>query len=358
MVRMRNQEELQGALLQKALEEYKSGLFGVKTLRDESLKNRRKFIIRLENYLNGKPFNENSARDFIQFLKVTKTGKPAAPSAIATHVGKIRALGQFLVTQGYIEKNFCQNIPRPTKDQLQTPITPLAPEILLKAIKLGTTPTKYDRGRSRAVKADSRIALLFALHTGRRRSEILKLKGEDLNLDDKPPSYWATLKGGRRHMFEIPPVKMLLTGLRERQNREKVFQITGEVMIKHLNDGLRKMKVNKKVVVHDLRDVFAIERLRNKEEAFRVGRLLGHKRLQTTLDHYVPYILTDYSETLRNSSIIRHGLSVSEIADNIRDEVQRKAKDDRFLEARTTITDKGISIEIPFSKSGLREISR
>lgn len=346
-------EELQGELLQNALDEYKSGLIGSKTLRDESIKNRRKFLQRLETFLSDKPFNEETARAFILHVSSTKAGKPATPSAIATYVGKLRAFCQFLVDQGYIEKNFCKKIPRPTQEQIQPQITPLDPLLIEKAIILGTTPTKYDFGRSKAVKGDSRLALLFVLVTGKRRSEVLGLRGCDLNLDDNPPTYWATLKGGRRQLFEIPPVKELLTGLRQRQNREKVFQITGDVMIKHLNDGLRKLGINKKMVVHDLRDIFALERLRKNEPAFKVSRLLGHTRIETTLRHYVPYVVSDYSATLRNSSVIRHGLSISEIADDIKKEVQMRTKDDRFQEIRVGINENGITIKIPYSKIGV-----
>lgn len=240
--------------------------------------------------------------------------------------------------------------------QTQTQITPLDPLLIEKAIILGTTPTQYDFGRSKAVKADSRLAIMFVLVTGRRRCEILRLRGQDLNLNDSPPTYWATLKGGRRQLFEIPPVKELLTGLRERQDREKVFQVTGEVMIKHLNDGLKQLGINKKMTIHDLRDIFALERLRKNEPAYKVSRLLGHTRLETTLKHYTPYIVTDYSSTLRNSSVIRHGLTIPEITDEIKKEVQMRTKDDRFQETRISMDQDGITIKIPYSEIGLEEM--
>lgn len=355
---MIGKEELSGDKLQIALKEYESGLVGSRILQPESLKNRKKFIQRLEVFLCGKAFNQDTARDFIKFISTTKQGLASKPSTIATYNGKLRGFCQFLVDEGYIQNNFCKKIPKPKEEAVKAHIAAIKPELAQRAIILGTSRGKYDNSKTMRVKDESRLALMFALTTGRRRSEILSLRSEDLFLDDDPPFYWATLKGGGRQIFEVPPVKSLIDVLRARSKREKIFEVTADTLNKHLQNGLRQLGITKKVTMHDLRHIFALERLRRGESIYHVSRLLGHKRIEITAKYYTPYVMTDYSSTLRNSTIIRHGLSLQEVIDDVGKLVRERVRDDRFESVQLKMHEDGVELRIPYSKIGLREMKK
>src|SRR6266700_5274161 len=142
---------LEGNQLKQAIALYSSGKVAKKQLRGETLKKRKKFLVRLEQFLGtvGWIFNEETARGFIDSLRTRKDGKPSAATSIKTYIGDLRALNRWCMDQGYLAVHFTQWIPKPPEAETMPEPVLLSEEIIDKAIELGTTPGKYDNKNTR-----------------------------------------------------------------------------------------------------------------------------------------------------------------------------------------------------------------
>ncbi len=198
--------ELISEKLKQAIALYKTGKVAKKQLRIETLKKRKKFLVRFEQFLETVDwtFNEKTAREFIDSLRTRKDGKPSAPTSIKTYIGDIRAFNRWCIEQRYLAVHFTQWIPKPPEAETMPEPFLLSGDVIDQAIILGTTPGKYDNKSTKFKKAESRIALQFIRKTGRRRSEVFNLRGVDLHPDNVDPCYWYTQKGGKRVIRPIP----------------------------------------------------------------------------------------------------------------------------------------------------------
>lgn len=344
---------LEGDILRQAIDTYKSGKVAKKQLRAETLKKRKKFLLRLELFLQTVEwiFNEQTARNFIDSLRTRKDGKPSALTSIKTYIGDLRAFNRWCIDQGYLAVHFAQFIPKPPEAETMPESVLLRGDIIDKAIILGTTPGQYDNKRSRFIKNESRVVLQFFRKTGRRRSEVFTLRGSDLHPDDVVPCYGYTQKGGKRTSSPIPAD--MVDEMRKRQHKKIVFEVTPETTIKHLRDGLAKQGIDSKIVNHTLRKLFAIERNKNGETIYNISQALGNT-VKIVEKHYLSNDISEIAETVNNSMAIRNGSSTEKNIDTALKSLRNIFKGDRYQKVRLVMKNGLIVFEIPLTDEGKR----
>jgi integrase len=154
-----------------------------------------------------------------------------------------------------------------------------------------------------ACKADSNKALYtlvaVACYSGMRRSEVLGLKWDDVDLVEG----WATLKDTKNGEDRMVPVKgPALTALREWRNRDRFT--TGRVFKCGFPPQAWYRALERAGVVsfhfHDLRHTAASYLVQSGAELLDVAKILGHKSLDMVMRyaHLSPKRVSDVMDTM------------------------------------------------------------
>ena len=193
----------------------------------------------------------------------------------------------------------------------------LSMEIAEKVIIAGTTPGKYDKSAiHKKSKADSRIAMILALYTGIRAIEILRLKGEDLDIENK--TFKIRSKGGNEDLAPLPDVKNLISELAKRRHREKVFVCSSKAMNGHLKRGLKALKIDKRITLHSLRRIFATDLANQGAPTHDIAQAMRHKNIKITWDTYIRLNPEHQRRAMRKyHSLIRKNRPVKEKAEDL-----------------------------------------
>lgn len=139
--------------------------------------------------------------------------------------------------------------------------------------------------------------IIFALHTGMRRSEILNLKWEDVDFNRKLIIVTKSKNNQKRAIPMSQTVYKLLKGIKVR-DISKVFPVTVEALKDAFKRAVKKAGL-KDFHFHDLRHTFATRLVQNGIDISTVKELLGHKTITMTM-RYAHH----YPESLR------HGVEV------------------------------------------------
>lgn len=132
------------------------------------------------------------------------------------------------------------------------------------------------------------ISLIYA--SGMRVSEILNLKIDDLELEEKT-GYIRQAKGKKDRIFNIP--SFLVGDLKKQIRIQKEFgrellftgpkgKLSSRNIQKIVNNAAKKSGIKKDVHVHTLRHSFATHLLENNVDIRKIQELLGHADLSTT----------------------------------------------------------------------------
>ena len=137
-------------------------------------------------------------------------------------------------------------------------------------------------------KSRMMISLMYAC--GFRVSELINLKTEDLDFNEKTGKILQG-KGKKDRIFNIP--EFLLEGLKTQMERQKknkeVYLFTGTKgklsernLQKIVSKAAKRAGINKDVHCHTLRHSFATHLLENGIDIRKIQELLGHADLSTT----------------------------------------------------------------------------
>ena len=135
-----------------------------------------------------------------------------------------------------------------------------------------------------ACSVQLRPIVLFALHTGMRRGEILSLAWEDVNLDRRLIRVMHTKNGEPRDIPMSEEVSQLLRELEVCGTQ--VFTRPGGQAIRDLRTGFANALKRAGITnfrFHDLRHTFASHLVMNGVDLLTVKELLGHKSIDMTL---------------------------------------------------------------------------
>lgn len=136
----------------------------------------------------------------------------------------------------------------------------------------------------------SKLMISFMYATGMRVSEVVKLKVNDLDFEEKI-GYARQAKGKKDRIFNIPEslTKKLKKHVESQKqaNQEFVFsgrkgKMTPRNLQKIVSKAAKRAEIKKKVHCHTLRHSFATHLLENKVDIRKIQELLGHADLSTT----------------------------------------------------------------------------
>lgn len=128
-------------------------------------------------------------------------------------------------------------------------------------------------------------AIRMLLYTGCRRNEVLKLKWEDIFLEE---SYLRLQdsKGGKREVPLNEAAKKVLRNLEHQEGNPYVFpgKIPGKPLqgLKSQWKTITRRAHLKDTTIHDLRHTFASLGVKQGLDLYQISKLLGHKDIHTT----------------------------------------------------------------------------
>ncbi|OGW03020.1 MAG: hypothetical protein A2W77_09420 [Nitrospinae bacterium RIFCSPLOWO2_12_39_16] len=144
-----------------------------------------------------------------------------------------------------------------------------------------------------------RPLLLFALHTGMRRGEILSLKWADVDFTRKTVTVVKSKNGEKR---TTPMSKTLYAMLKDQKVRDisgRVFPISVRSLREAYGKAVERAELEN-FTFHDLRHTFATKLVQNGVDLYKVKELLGHKSIIMTMrySHHYPESLRSSIEIL------------------------------------------------------------
>lgn len=242
---------------------------------------------RLFEYLKVTDINEinqNHLRDYLNYIRQTYS---YISSSIANKINILHHFFRFLHNSGYISTNPAILI-RPPRKKVKIPkvLNEIELEKLLKAPD-HNTDTRFKKYALR----DKLIFTMFA-YTGLRRTELINLNWNDINLGNK---YLIVRKSKNKSQRIIPlhdrVIELLDKYLSERlplKNNALFIGRTGQRIhhnsLKNLFDRYIKISglSGKGYTIHTFRHSFATHLVEAGVDLFKVQKLLGHASLDTT----------------------------------------------------------------------------
>ena len=169
-------------------------------------------------------------------------------------------------------KNIFDNIESPKKEKRLPNV--LSKEEVKKLIESSDT-------------SKSRLMLSLLYSSGLRVSEIVSLKPQDINLDEKT-GFVRQGKGKKDRMFIVP--EKLVAELKEFSSKHPNYQylfskdkpLTTRNIQKIVKLATKKAGINKKITPHTMRHSFATHLLEAGTDIRFIQELLGHSNLNTT----------------------------------------------------------------------------
>ncbi|MEP7153897.1 MAG: site-specific integrase [Nitrospira sp.] len=169
-----------------------------------------------------------------------------------------------------------------------------------------------------------RDLVIFAIHTGMRRGEILALTWAGVNFTRRTVTVFKSKNGERR---TIPVNQTVLDLLRQKHGQagrllleqdvvfasEATTPVNGSNLRRRFNSALRVAHIAD-FRFHDLRHTFATRLVQGGVDLYKVQRLLGHKSPSMTqrYAHHYPESLRDGVEILDRGRTVSTNLAQSE----------------------------------------------
>lgn len=269
--------EIKGISFDKFAEEYRDKV----SVRKKSFKSdlsRQKILC---NYFKGSLLYEIKAKDIDEYIQsrlgcISARKRPVSRTSINRELELLKAMLNKAIEWEYLETNPARKIKKFREENRDRIIS--ASEVN-KLIRLAKEPL--------------RSFILLAVHTGMRRGEILKLRWEDVHLDEK----YLFIKHTKTYCSRKIPINnaivSLLNKLREKvPTNEYVFANpkTNRPYVEISSSwGTLLKKANiANLTFHDLRGIFATYFHSQDHDLLALQRMLGHQSIQTTLRYAQP----------------------------------------------------------------------
>jgi integrase len=137
--------------------------------------------------------------------------------------------------------------------------------------------------------------LIFALHTGMRRGEILNLQWTDADFTRRLVRVLKSKNGGKEAIPMSGTVYNILRGQNIRDISGRVFPVSARCLRQGFEKACSRAGLDD-FTFHDLRHTFATRLVQNGVDLYKVKELLGHKTIAMTV-RYAHH----YPESLRSS---------------------------------------------------------
>ena len=223
------------------------------------------------------------------FLADESERRPAASSQART-VAALKCFFRFCVENEYLERDPALVLRTPKKREALPDV--LDQRELQRLLSVPEAEGVWERVHPGKLERDRLLLALFA-YAGLRRSELLGLDWDDLDLDRRLIRV-RVAKGGRQRVVPIHPglVPLFLEYLETRLplDQRALFvgiqgrRLTQTVLTQTFLRYARAAGVNtrKRITPHTLRHVFASELLHAGANLRQIQELLGHKHLDST----------------------------------------------------------------------------
>lgn len=209
--------------------------------------------------------------------------KTLSPHSVNNYIRHARVVLNKAVSWGYLQSN-----PLRTAKEVKTARKP--PAFLDRAQASQFIASIKDVGLRRMVVA--------YLATGRRRSELLRLRWEEVNLERG--TYQVKTKGGDYRLFGINSMfRAVLASIREHHSTGRIFgRWNHPDTISHVIKGALKTAGFGHLHLHHLRHSFASIQLMSGKSIFDLKELLGHEDIKATqiYSHLTEEYLSDIGE--------------------------------------------------------------
>lgn len=206
--------------------------------------------------------------------KTIQIDKLRAPATVQRQKAVLSSLFKYAVDQGYVKSNPVTETPsiKIVDNQIERFLSDNERRRLLKACKESKWPKLY-------------LLVLMSLTCGARRSELMKLRWNDINFKEGSTRL-ADTKNGNSRVLTFPQITMdEMIKFREignglifpsPTNQEKPFYFR-----KHWEKALEAAEIEN-FRWHDMRHDFCTQMAINGVEDLTIAKLAGHKSLQTT----------------------------------------------------------------------------
>lgn len=315
--------------LKKLVEEYLVDYCEIeRSFTPKTIRGKREALKRFLSFLKSSPLSIESVRGYTKHLHCKKW----KPSSVKADLKVIKTFVNYLHDREHLSENFADRIVLPKIRRVDLRFVPA--EIAEKVITSGCTPGRHDNKLTRKSKQEHKEALQFILRTGLRISELIRLKVEDINLEEE--TFKVNSKGGNIDVLPVP--KDQLETLRRRCGGSgRVFKVTSKTLNKMVQNGAKKEGVKTKLTVHSLRHVFCTSLLKNEVPLQVVSRLMRHSSVKITDEVYSHYLIEDLSLALNSRHpLIMEGMEVEEVFEMVK----------KAVEATGVMKDKRFTIEI------------
>jgi len=227
--------------------------------------------------------------DLRRFLAEEATHRPA-PSSQARTIAALRCFFRFCVESDYLERDPAHVLRTPKKREALPDV--LDRRELSRLLDMPGKEGVWERVHAGKIERDRLLLALFA-YGGLRRSELLGLDCDDVDLDRRLIRV-RNAKGGRQRVVPIHPglVPLFLDYARVRPEGPEPALFLG-VLGRRLSPTIMALAFRhyaaaagvdkrKKITPHTLRHVFATELLSAGANLRQIQELLGHKHLDST----------------------------------------------------------------------------
>lgn len=246
---------------------------------------------RLMDYLNSthkisniNDVTTNIIRDYLSYLKQSY---PYKSSAMANKINIIKHFFSFLSKSGYIGLNPTSLLSTPKKIKK-------LPKVLneIELAKLLSAPNYIKSSREKKNTVRDKLILTMFAYTGIRRSELLNLSWDDINLGEK----YLIVRKAKNKTDRLIPLHTRVSQLLDVYLAQRLPLKDNALFIGEQGKRLRKITLvnlykkylkisglmGKGYTIHTLRHTFATLLLKKDVNIVAISNLLGHKSLDST----------------------------------------------------------------------------
>lgn len=238
----------------------------------------------------------------VQLYVSDKMERGVKPNSIKTEISNIKAFIHWAIKKKKIQMEDWTG-------EIDTPRVHVAPEKLPdiyqaeEVIEAGTEPGQHDHSGHRKRKALMRFAMKFALRTGVRVTELINIRGKDLDINEHDPAaskvYLIAAKGVTPQWQPLP--MDMLDELKKHVNADLVFPVCQSTCNEALKRGSKIVGIPKdiKMHIHIFRKVFGTSLARQMPMSM-VSRLMRHSDISITQKFYISYGIEEIAYKLNS----------------------------------------------------------
>ncbi len=216
--------------------------------------------------------NKEKVLEYIQYRSIK-----LSPHTVKRDIESLSSLFNWAIDHNFMLKNICSGIKRPK---------------LPEKLPVFFTKWEFEELLNKTIDNDLKDIFIFALNTGLRQMELLKLEWNQINLENK-----MLILDNRNHLTKSKKIRSLplnqsaikiLEKRSQTLNKSTVVftyhnQPINQQFISHKTKKLvRLSKINPMLNFHSLRHTFASWLVQKGVSIYEVSKLLGHADIKTT----------------------------------------------------------------------------